>query len=161
MNLNKVFLIGNLTRDPEVRTTPSGQTVATLGIATNRVWTNPQTGQKNEQVEYHNVVCWARLGELAGQYLAKGRSVFVEGRLATRSWQDQKSGEKRFRTEIIAENIQFGPRPGSATMAGDKQPTATSDGPKTGEQDPQATPAEELPVIQEDEPDIAVKDIPF
>lgn len=164
MNLNKVLLIGNLTRDPEVRTTPSGQTVATLGIATNRVWNNPKTGQKEQQTEFHNVVCWGRLGELAGQYLAKGRSLFIEGRLATRSWQDQKSGEKRYRTEIVAENMQFGPRPGGGMMSNQESGFGNQDA--ADRKNPPAklpanAPAEDLPIIQEDEPEIEVKDIPF
>jgi len=108
MNLNKVYIIGRLTRDVELRATPAGQPVASFGVATNRVWTN-QAGQKQEEVEYHNIVVWGRQAELANQYLGKGRLVMVEGRLRTRSWQNQ-AGEKRNRTEIIAERIQFGPR---------------------------------------------------
>lgn len=157
------MLIGNLTRDPEVRTTPSGQTVATLGIATNRVWNNPKTGQKEQQVEFHSVVCWGRMGELAGQYLAKGRSVFIEGRLTTRNWQDQRSGEKRYRTEIVAENMQFGPRPGGSEgdyVPQGNTPNRTGGNTAPKNQDAQA-PAEDLPIIQEDEPEIEVKDIPF
>src|SRR3990167_8293286 len=108
MNLNKVFVLGNLTRDPELRQTPSGQNVATIGVATNRMWTD-KGGNKQTQVEFHNVVLWGRLAEIANQYLSKGRLVFVEGRLTTRSWQDQQ-GQKKYRTEIIAENMQLGPR---------------------------------------------------
>ncbi len=108
MNLNKVFILGNLTRDPELRQTPNGQNVATFGVATNRMWTN-QSGVKQNQTEFHNVVLWGRLAEIAHQYLAKGRLVLIEGRLNTRTWQDQ-SGQKRNRTEIIAENMQLGPR---------------------------------------------------
>ncbi|MCX6813228.1 MAG: single-stranded DNA-binding protein [Candidatus Azambacteria bacterium] len=108
MNLNKVFVLGNLTRDPELRQTPNGQNVATFGVATNRMWTN-QSGVKQNQTEFHNVVLWGRLAEIAHQYLAKGRLVLIEGRLNTRVWQDQ-SGQKRNRTEIIAENMQLGPR---------------------------------------------------
>lgn len=103
MSLNKVQLIGNLTRDPEVRTTASGQMVATLGIATNRAWTST-TGEKKEQSEFHNVVVWGKLADIASKYLAKGRRVYVEGRLQTRDWQGQ-DGVKRYRTEIIAENL--------------------------------------------------------
>jgi single-strand DNA-binding protein len=108
MNLNKVFLIGRLTKDVELRATPSGQPVASFGVATNRIWTNP-TGQRQEEVEYHNIVVWGRQAELANQYLSKGRLVMIEGRLRTRSWESQ-AGERRSRTEIIAERIQFGPR---------------------------------------------------
>ncbi|MEK7578776.1 MAG: single-stranded DNA-binding protein [Patescibacteria group bacterium] len=108
MNLNKVFVLGNLTRDPELRQTPSGQNVASFGVATNRMWTD-RSGVKQNQTEFHNVVLWGRLAEIAHQYLAKGRLVFIEGRLNTRVWQDQ-GGQKRNRTEIIAENMQLGPR---------------------------------------------------
>ena len=109
MNLNKVFILGNLTRDPELRQTPSGQNVATFGVATNRIWGSP-TG-KQTQTEFHNIVVWGRLEEIAHQYLAKGRLVLVEGRLNTRTWQDQQTGQKRSRTEIVAETMQLGPRP--------------------------------------------------
>ena len=108
MNLNKVFILGNLTRDPELRQTPAGQTVANFGVATNRAW-NDRSGNKQTQTEFHNVVVWGRLAEIANQYLSKGRLVFIEGRITTRSWQD-KEGQKKYRTEIIAENMQLGPR---------------------------------------------------
>ena len=103
MNLNKAMIIGNITRDPEVRKTPNGQTVASFGVATNRRWTD-QAGQKQEQVEYHNIVAWRRLAEIVGQYLKKGSKVYIEGRIQTRSWDDQ-SGTKRYKTEIVVENM--------------------------------------------------------
>jgi len=103
MNLNKAMLIGNLTRDPEIRTTPTGQTVASFSVATNFVWTD-QSGQKRDRAEYHNVVAWRRLAEIVGQYLKKGSKVYLEGRLQTRDWVGQDS-VKRYRTEIIAENM--------------------------------------------------------
>lgn len=109
MNLNKVFIIGNLTRDVDLRTTPSGQSVASFGVATNRFWTD-QAGQKQQEAEFHNVVVWGRQAEIANQYLAKGRMVMIEGRLRTRSWDDQASGKKKYRTEVIAERVQFGPK---------------------------------------------------
>jgi len=109
MNLNKIFIIGNLTRDVALRTTPSGQSVADFGVATNRVWIDSQ-GQKQQEAEFHNVVVWGKMAEICSQYLAKGRLVLIEGRIRTRSWQDS-SNQKRYKTEIIAENIQFGPRP--------------------------------------------------
>jgi single-strand DNA-binding protein len=109
MNLNKALIIGNLTRDPETRSLPSGQIVVTFGVATNRRWTDPQ-GQRQEHTEFHNIVTFGKLAELCSQYLAKGRVAMIEGRLQTRSWQGQ-DGAKRSRTEIVADNIQFGPRP--------------------------------------------------
>ncbi len=108
MNLNKVFILGNLTRDPEVRTTPSGAQVANFGIATNRIWYN-QAKEKNQETEFHNVVVWGRLAEIASQYLTKGKMVLIEGRIRTRSWQAQ-DGTKKYRTEIVAENMQMGPK---------------------------------------------------
>ena len=98
MNLNRAMIIGNLTRDPEVRTTANGQTVATFGIATNHVW-NDASGQRQERVEFHNIVAWGKLAEICGQYLGKGRKVYLEGRLQTREWEGQ-DGQKRNRTEI-------------------------------------------------------------
>ena len=103
MNLNRAMLIGNLTRDPEVRTTNSGQTVASFGVATNHSWTDA-SGQKQEKAEFHNIVAWGKLAEICGQYLGKGRKVYIEGRLQTREWQGQ-DGAKRNRTEIVAENM--------------------------------------------------------
>ncbi len=108
MNFNKAIIVGRLTRDPEVRTTPNGQSVASISVATNRVWTNT-SGEKQEKTEFHNVVAWGKLAEICGQYLTKGQLVLFEGRLETRSWEGQ-DGVKRSRTEIIAENMQIGPR---------------------------------------------------
>lgn len=103
MNLNRAQLIGNLTRDPETRTTPNGQTVSSFGVATSSTWKDA-SGQKQERVEFHNVVAWGKLAEICQQYLGKGRKVFVEGRLQTRDWQGQ-DGVKKNRTEIVAENM--------------------------------------------------------
>lgn len=104
--LNKVILIGNLGRDPEVRSTPSGQTVASFTLATNRRWKD-KGGQRQEQTEWHNIVVWGRQAEVAGQYLTRGKQIYLEGRLQTRSWDDKNTGEKRYRTEIVCENFQM------------------------------------------------------
>jgi len=104
--VNKVILIGNLGRDPEVRSTPSGQPVATFSLATNRKWKD-QSGNRQEETEWHNIVCWGRQAEVAGQYLTKGKQIYVEGRLQTRSWDDKQSGEKKYRTEVICQNFQM------------------------------------------------------
>jgi len=158
MNLNKVFILGNLTRDPELRQTPNGQNVATFGVATNRMWTN-QSGVKQNQTEFHNVVLWGRLAEIAHQYLAKGRLVLIEGRLNTHTWQDQ-SGQKRNRTEIIAENMQLGPRFASAQNPPQTPPQNT---PK-----PEVLPEVQLEDISEtpnetpkEDEEIKVENIPF
>jgi single-strand DNA-binding protein len=104
--LNKVMLIGNLGRDPEVRSTTSGQQVANFTLATNRRW-NDKAGQRQEQTEWHQIVCWGKQAEIAAQYLTKGKQIFVEGRIQTRSWDDKQTGEKKYRTEIICENFQM------------------------------------------------------
>lgn len=103
MNLNKAMIIGNLTRDPEVKNIPSGHTVTTFSVATNMVWKD-QNGQRQEKAEFHNVVTWRKLAEICGQYLKKGSKVYIEGRLQTRDWTGQ-DGVKRYRTEIVAENM--------------------------------------------------------
>jgi single-strand DNA-binding protein len=104
--LNKVFLIGNLGRDPEVRSTQSGQPVASFSLATSRRWRDRE-GNRQEHTEWHNIVCWGKQAEIAGQYLTKGKQIFVEGRLQTRSWDDRNTGEKRYKTEVICDNFQM------------------------------------------------------
>jgi single-strand DNA-binding protein len=116
MYLNKVLLYGNLTRDPELRALPSGQQVANFALATNRTYTDKE-GRKQEMVEYHNVVAFGRQAELIGQYMKKGRPLFVEGRLQTRSWEAE--GRKNYRTEIVIDNFQFGASAGG-TGGGDR-----------------------------------------
>ncbi len=104
--VNKVILVGNLGRDPEVRNTPSGQTVASFSLATSRRWKD-RDGNRQEQTEWHNIVVWGKLAEIAGQYLTKGKQIFVEGRLQTRSWEDKDSGEKKYRTEVVCDSLQM------------------------------------------------------
>lgn len=107
MYINKVFLFGNLTRDPELRALPSGMNVSSFSVATNRVYKD-RDGKKQEQTDFHNVVVFGRQADTINQYLKKGSSVFVEGRMQTRSW--EKDGKKNYRTEVIADRVQFGPR---------------------------------------------------
>ncbi len=102
-SLNKAQIIGNLTRDPELKQTTGGQSVCTFGVATNRYWTD-SNGQKRDEAEYHNVVAWGKLAEICAQYLKKGNKVFVEGRLQTRNWEDE-GGAKHYRTEIVANDM--------------------------------------------------------
>lgn len=109
MNLNKVFIIGRITADPELRTTSSGNSVTGFSIATNRYWTG-KDGQKQEETEFHNVVVWGKQAETVNKFIKKGSILCIEGRLQTRTWED-KSGNARKTTEIIAEQVQFGPRP--------------------------------------------------
>jgi len=142
MNLNRAMLIGNLTRDPEVRTTPTGQTVASFAVATNYSWTDA-SGQRQQKAEFHNIVAWRKLAEICATYLKKGKQVYIEGRLQTRDWVGQ-DGLKRYRTEIIAENmIMLGSPTGQAGAAPAAQPR------------PAFTPApavEEIPVIDQEVP---------
>jgi single-strand DNA-binding protein len=104
--INKVILVGHLGQDPEVRSMPSGQPVTSFRMATNRKWTD-RDGNKQEQTEWHSIVCFGRQAEIAGQYLTKGKQVFVEGRLQTRSWEDKETGKKMYRTEIVCNNFQM------------------------------------------------------
>lgn len=123
--VNKVILIGNLGRDPEVRSTPSGQPVASFTLATSRRWRD-KNGQKQEQTEWHQIVVWGKQAEIAGQYLTKGKQIFLEGRLQTRSWDDRQTGEKRYRTEVVCDNFQM---LGSRGGGGDFEPGG---GPSSG-----------------------------
>lgn len=169
MNLNKVLLIGRLTQDPEVRSTPGGQSVSTIRMATNRVWNNQTTGQKQEATEYHTVIAWGRLADITSQYLKKGGLVMVEGRIQTRSWDDKTTGAKRYMTEVVAENLQLGPRPAGGPMSGSPM-NAPSNRPSMSKP---AGPVQEreIPIINEnelthqgiDEADVAIKeeDLPF
>jgi single-strand DNA-binding protein len=123
-SFNKVFLLGNLTRDPEVRYTPKGSAVADLGIAVNRVYTL-DTGEKREEVTFVDVTLWARLAEIAGEYLKKGRPVFIEGRLQLDSWDDKQTGQKRSRLRVIGETMQLlGSRGGGGAAEEDSRPAS-------------------------------------
>lgn len=150
MNLNKAFIVGNCVDAPEVRSTQSGQQVATLRVATNRVWTGADK-QRQQATEFHSVVLWGRLAEIASQYLQKGSLVLIEGRIQTRSW-DGNDGTKKYRTEIVAESMQLGPRgTGGGTQERSQQ---------APRKDENESPTDDIPVIEENE-DIDVKDIPF
>jgi len=170
MNFNKAIILGNLTRDPEVKTLPSGQPVASFGIATNRVWTG-QDGNKQEAAEFHNIVTYGKLADICSRYLNKGKLVLIEGRIQTRSWQDQ-DGNKKYWTEIIAENMQMGPKNdgGGGGSSANFKPNQPAKQPTTSPSQ------EEIPVIDADEPNetiqstenktedkegIDVKNIPF
>ncbi len=163
MTLNRVMLIGNLTRDPEVRVTATGTSVAQLGVATNRVWTN-NAGQRQEEVEFHTIVAWGKLAEICQKFLAKGRKVYVEGRLKSREWVGQ-DGVKRNRTEIIAENLIMLDRApagsgGSSSNASSTSPASSSvpRGNNTASNASESTFVNGAPVVEEE---IKVEDIPF
>jgi single-strand DNA-binding protein len=137
MNLNKVFLIGRLTQDPKTKTLPSGKMVCVFGLATDRYFLDKE-GKKQQQTEFHNVVLFGRLAEIASEYLKKGSLVFVEGRLRTRNWEDGE-GNKKWRTEVVGERIQLGPKAGEKIL------------PPLEE--------EKIPVVEDEE--INIEDIPF
>jgi len=179
MNLNKIYIIGRMVADPEFRTTPNGQEVVTLRIATNRVYTN-QSGQRQENTEYHNVVAWGRLAQIANQYLKKGGLVMIEGRLQTRSWEGQ-DGVKRYKTEIITQSLQLGPRAADSTRpsenprAAETAITREKTSASGGEVKAETTVKEDIPIVNEEEPPkeeppkkeeveettVNMKDVPF
>lgn len=148
MTLNRAMIIGNVTRDPELRTTPTGQQVCSFGVATNRVWTD-STGKKQEKAEFHNIVAWGKLAEICGQYLGKGRKVYVEGRLQTREW-DGQDGSKKSRTEIVCENMILLDR--APQGSGGPRPMASASVPTMETETMPSAPAED---------EIKVEDIPF
>ncbi len=155
MYLNKVQLYGNLTRDPEMKALPSGQNVANFSIATNRVFKD-KNGAKQEQTEFHNVVAFGRTADVIGQYLKKGRPIYVEGRIQTRSW--EKDGVKQYRTEIVAETFQFGASGGPGQGGGGGYDGGRSSGRDEGAQ---SAPADGGDAIQYPDEDINPEDIPF
>jgi len=170
MNVNKVTLVGRLTADPEVRTTPTGQSVTNFSLATTTSWKD-QSGEKKEKTEFHNIVAWAKRGEVIGQYCIKGQELYVEGRLETRNWDDKDSGKKMYRTEILLENFEFGQKPGNAggSTSQPPKPAAQSAGGASTAAKASAPAAaaatvaeEEIPTINlEDEDEVKIEDVPF
>lgn len=152
MYLNKATIIGNLTRDPELKSLPSGSKVATLSLATNSYWKDKTTGEKKEAVEFHNIVLFGRQAETAAQYLKKGQQAFVEGRLQTRSWDDTATGTKKYRTEIVADTIQFGAKGDGGGSSSSSSSSAASNN------DTSSAP---MDMIEYPEDDINPEDIPF
>ncbi len=156
MNLNKVFIIGRVTADPQLRTTPGGTSVTSFSLATNRMWTD-KSGAKQNETEFHNLVAWGRTAEVAAQYLKKGSEAYIEGRLQTRSWQD-KQGQSRKSTEIVVERLQLGARP----MGGGG--TVQQGGSAAGNSSNAASMPEEIPIVNLDEEggsEIKESDLPF
>jgi single-strand DNA-binding protein len=152
-DLNKVMLIGNLTRDPELKSIPSGQTVASFTVAANRSW-NDASGELQKAVEYVDIVAWGKLAEVVGQILKKGRRTFVEGRLQTRSWEAQ-DGTKRYKTEVVASDIIVLDRPDNLNSS----PVSSFSTDNTEQKPPQPQPEKEEKKIEKEEVDI--EDIPF
>ena len=151
MYINKVILFGNLTRDPELKALPSGMNVVNFSIATNRVYRDRE-GKKQEQTEFHNIVIFGRQADAVAQYMKKGSSVFIEGRLQTRSWDDKTSGEKKYRTEVIADRVQFGPKGSGGAGGGGASRKAD---------DAEAEPSSGGAGIEYPKDDINPDDIPF
>ncbi len=149
MYLNKVFLYGNLTRDPELKALPGGSQVASFGLATNRTFKD-KNGQKQETTEFHNIVAFGRTAEVIAQYCKKGRPIFVEGRIQTRSWEGKEDGKKQYRTEIIVDNFQFGADGGKGGAGS----------PGVAHHDEQPAPSDEGEIKYPDE-EINPEDIPF
>jgi len=153
MYLNKALIIGNLTRDPELKAIPSGSKVCSFSVATNRVWKD-KNGAKQESADYHNIVVFGRSAETAGQYLKKGSSVLIEGRMQTRSW-DAADGTKKYRTEIIADRVQFGSRASGESFA------KTSQSKDIGAGEPSSKDVPPVDTIDYPEEEINPDDIPF
>ncbi len=162
MNVNKVIIIGRLTRDPEVRTTTTGQSVTNLTVATSFSWKDQQ-GQQQSKTEFHNVIAWSKRGEVIAQYFTKGQEIYVEGRLETRSWDDADSGKKMYRTEIILDNFEFGAKPNNSNtgynnyatqeqMPNTEQPTKQT----------QSNQKNEIPTVDLNKSEeVSIDDIPF
>jgi len=159
MNVNKVILVGRLTRDPEVRNTPTGQSVASISMATNRFWKD-KSGQRQDKTEYHNIVLWGRLAEIAGQYLMKGQECFIEGRLETRKYTG-KDGVERRTTEIVAENMQLGAKAQGTANSNYSRPASQNTQPANS--NPQPEPVESIPTINldEEQDEVRIEDVPF
>ena len=155
MNLNRVILIGNMTRDPEVRSLPSGQPVASFGLATNRMWKG-KDGSQQKHTEFHNIVMFGRLAEIVQQYLKKGSSIMVEGRIQTRSWQGQ-DGTKKYKTEIVAENMQMGPKSNKLETENQTQNPEN----EFSKLDKSLGKQNEVPTVEYPEDEINPNDIPF
>lgn len=161
MYLNKAIVIGNLTRDPEMRSIPSGLQVASFSLATNRVWKD-KNGVKQESADFHNIVVFGRQAEIVGQYLKKGSSALVEGRMQTRSW-DAPDGQKKYRTEIVADRVQFGPRAGGASGSNAGSSTNSGQANKSGDSQVSSSvdKKEGIDTIEYPAEEINPEDIPF
>lgn len=163
MDLNKVMFIGNIVNEPEMRTTQGGQNVTSFRIATNRRWKNQNTGEMQEDAQFHNIVAWGKLAEICSQYMKKGMRVYVEGRLTHRSWDDQQ-GQKRYMTEIVADNtIMLDRKSDNAGGGNYSSPQSPAPARQSNQDDMQIPSPEQIPTIDvdEDKEEIKVEDIPF
>ncbi len=174
MDLNKAMLLGRMTQDPQVRSTANGQNVASFGVATNRRWKDRNTTEMKEEVQFHNIVAWGKLGDICSQYMHKGMKILVEGRIQNRSWDDQQTGQKKYRTEIVADNIimldskgggsqqeggnSFNNQGGQTTPISPLAPQ-----PNQSQNEINIPSAEQIPTINidDDKEEIKIEDIPF
>ena len=154
MYLNKVFIIGNLTRDPEIKAIPSGMKVCSFSVATNRVWKD-KNGARQEAADYHNIVVFGRQAETVAQYMKKGSQVMIEGRMQTRSWDDAATNSKKYRTEVIADRVQFGSTGGAGSKTSSFEQSSVKGAPSHKEDE------ESLDTIEYPEEQINAEDIPF
>lgn len=180
MDLNKAMLLGRMTQDPQSRSTTTGQNVASFGIATNRRWKDRNTGETKEEVQFHNIVAWGKLGDICSQYMHKGMKVLIEGRIQNRSWDDPQTGQKKYRTEIVADNIIMldskngGPQQNTGGNSFDnnsnnQNQNNSAQGQVAQNQNPQSQnemnipSAEQIPTINvdDDKEEIKIEDIPF
>ncbi|XLQ20720.1 MAG: single-stranded DNA-binding protein [Candidatus Moraniibacteriota bacterium] len=160
MNVNKAIVVGRLTRDPEKRTTQTGQSITNFSVATSSKWKG-QDGQQNEKTEFHNVIAWGKRGEVIAQYMTKGQEIYVEGRLETSSWDDKDTGKKMYRTEIVMENFEFGAKAGAG--GGGQQGGYNNNQNTAPAAAPEQPKEEEIPTINlDDEADeVKIEDVPF
>jgi single-strand DNA-binding protein len=179
MDLNKAMLLGRMTQDPQVRSTANGQNVASFGVATNRRWKDRNTNEMKEEVQFHNIVAWGKLGDICSQYMHKGMKILIEGRIQNRSWDDQQTGQKKYRTEIVADNIimldskggsqdggsSFNNNQGQSAPAPQSQPQSqpSTPQPNQSQNEMNIPAAEQIPTINidDDKEEIKIEDIPF
>jgi single-strand DNA-binding protein len=169
MDLNKAMLIGNIASDIEMRSIQSGQNVTSFRVATNRRWKDKTSGEMKEDAQFHSIVAWGKLGEICNQYMQKGKKIYVEGRIQTRTWDDPQSGQKKYFTEIVAENVIMLDPKGQGGSSVNNQSTqsnpTTPSNPSGNQQNNVNIPSpEQIPTInidEENQEEIKVKDIPF
>ena len=162
-SLNRSQIIGNVTRDPEVRQTSSGQSVASFSVATNRVWKDRTTGDRQEQADFHNIVAWGKLAEIVSQYVKKGRKIYVEGRMQTRDWTGE-DGVKRYRTEIVAENVILLDRAGAPVEGGakfERTPNSAAVSSPAASAAPDATVGSKAAAAPVAADEVSIDDLPF
>ncbi len=161
MNLNLVQVCGRITRDPEMITTPNGTTIAKFSVASNRVWNDKNSGQKHEEVEFHNIVSFGKQAETISQYFNKGDEIYIQGRLKTSSWEDKQSGQKRYKTEIIADKFEFGQKSKANQNASNQNADPNPSDAPANQNTADHNTANQNTANQNQEEEIKIEDIPF